>query len=106
MHSRGYGYIGAVKSNRLGCCQVTAGNIGYLSKQSRGSIDYKLDRKSGYIAATWSDSRLIDMISSVLGVNEIGSCSMIQCDRHHEHCSHVCIQREQVSSKKEHRQYV
>jgi Transposase IS4 len=72
LHSRGYGYTGTVMSNRMEGCPITGSKV--LVKQQRGSIDYKLDAESRSIVVAWNDNRPVYMISSVHGVNPIGSC--------------------------------
>ena len=66
LRSRGLGYTGTVMSNRM--------ERKALAKQPRASTAYRLDKTTYTIVVAWNDNRPVYMISSVFGVNPIGSC--------------------------------
>lgn len=72
LRSHGYGYSGTIMANRMEHCPVEIPKL--LSKQRRGTVDFKLDDKSNTIVVAWNDNRPVYMVSSVHGVNPIGTC--------------------------------
>ena len=46
-----------------------------MKKQTRGTIDYRLDSPSGILITRWNDNSVVTMASNSQGVNPIGSAS-------------------------------
>jgi Transposase IS4 len=70
LSKRNISIVGTVRANRMGKCPLKP--VEQLRKETRGSYDYSLDRKSGMLALRWNDNNVVSMLSNCYGIKPIG----------------------------------
>ena len=69
----GYGATGTVRTNRTNNCPIKKSDV--LSKEARGSYDYRYDQHSGHIVANWNDNSVVTVASNCYGVQPLHQAS-------------------------------
>ncbi|KAG5877348.1 hypothetical protein JTB14_005148 [Gonioctena quinquepunctata] len=68
----GYGAIGTIRGNRVpNSCTLI--DMKHFSKQSRGHMEYVLERNSGVLLVRWMDNAVVTMASTSDGAHPIGT---------------------------------
>ena len=62
--------VGTIRANRLQGCPLES--VKDLTKQGRGSYDYRVDLNSAIIIVRWMDNSVVQLASNFVGVNPVG----------------------------------
>lgn len=87
---------GTVRANRMEKCPLL--DQDNLKKDTRGTFDHRLDRKSGMLAVRWNDNNVVTMLSNCFGIQPV-----VQAKRwSSSEKKHVLIPMPQLISKYNH----
>ena len=59
--------LGAMRMHRMGGAQKLLTPEKELSKEGRGSLDYRVDANSGIMVLSWLDNGVVNLVTSFLG---------------------------------------
>jgi len=69
LNTKNVSVVGTVRVNRMGKCPLKP--VEQLRKETRGSYDYSLDRKSGMLGLRWNDNNVVIMLSNCYGIKPL-----------------------------------